>query len=146
MALPPALIQIKGRRGYYVNIPVPRALQREIKNALKSGLALSKQAQRLEKKGTIQKKAADTVEEARKVLAREQVAAQALFDAIEEEVRTAGRKEPEELRAKYWAWKNWRKRIKIPSIKMMVCYLLTNLWNKRYTSASILSSIQESRH
>jgi integrase len=105
VALPPGLIQIKGRRGYYVNIPVPRALQREIKNALESGLALSEQAQRLSKKGTIQKKAADTLEEARKVLAREQVAAQGLFDAIEEEIRTASRKGPEELRAKYKKWK-----------------------------------------
>jgi integrase len=105
VVLPPGLIQIKGRRGYYVNIPVPRALQRHINEALRSGLALSEQTQRLAKKGTIQKKAADTLEEARKVLAREQVAAQALFDAIEEEVRTAGRKGPEELRAKYWAWK-----------------------------------------
>lgn len=105
MALPPGLIQIKGRRGYYVNISVPRALQREIKNALRSGLALSEQAQRLAKRNTILKKAADTLEEAKKVLAREQVAAQGLFDAIEEEIRTASRKGPEELRAKYWAWK-----------------------------------------
>jgi integrase len=62
-------------------------------------------------KGTIQKKAADTLEEARKVLAREQVASQALFDAIEKEVRTAGRKGPEGLRAKYWAWKRMEEEV-----------------------------------
>jgi integrase len=105
------LIQIKGRRGYYVNIPVPRALQRHIREALKSGLALSVQAQRLAKNGTIQKKAADTLEEARKVLAREQVAAQGLFDSIEEEIRTASSKGPEELRAKYWAWKRMEEEV-----------------------------------
>lgn len=56
MVLPPGLIQIKGRRGYYVNIPVPRALQRHIKEALRSGLALSEEAQRLAKKGLFRRK------------------------------------------------------------------------------------------
>ncbi len=56
MALPPGLFQIKGRRGFYANIPVPRDLKREINKAIDAGLAISVDARMLRRKGTIQKK------------------------------------------------------------------------------------------
>lgn len=77
MSLPPGLIQIKGRRGYYVNITVPNALRKAIGRA------------------AIQKKAGDTLEAAKRALLEEQLKAQQLFDQHREE------ESPKQLRKLY---------------------------------------------
>ena len=82
MALPPGLIQIKGRKGYYINIAVPRPLRK------------------LMGKTTIQKKAGDTLEAAKRVLVEEQSKAHKLFDRAWLQVNGQ-----DDLRTLYRAWK-----------------------------------------
>ena len=82
MGLPTGLIQIKGRKGYYLNITVPHRLRKA------AG------------KSVIQKKAADTLEAAKRVLAEEQVAANRLFDRLSRELDGN-----DDLRSKYKEWK-----------------------------------------
>jgi len=110
VALPPGLIQIKGRRGYYTNIAVPRELKRALKEALAKGATLSEEVGVLAKKSAIQKKAADTLEQAKKVLAKEQVSAHALFEKAWNELERVLKGGSDELRTKYRAWqKDWEK-------------------------------------
>jgi hypothetical protein len=82
MGLPTGLIQIKGRKGYYLNLTVPHRLRKAIGKAV------------------IQKKAGDTLEAAKRVLAEEQVAANRLFDRVAKELDRT-----EDLRSKYKVWK-----------------------------------------
>ena len=108
MALPPGLIQIKGRRGYYTNITVPRELKRALEEALARGATISEEIAVLAKKSAIQKKAADTLEQAKKVLAKEQVSAHALFEKAWNKLERISKGGADELRAKYRAWqKDW---------------------------------------
>ena len=80
VALPSGLIQIKGRRGFYANITVP----------LKHRKTLGK--------SVIQKKAGDTLQEARQKLWEEQSKARDLFQRLEQET-------PEgQLRARFREW------------------------------------------
>ncbi len=105
MALPPGLIQIKGRRGYYTNIAVPRDLRRALTEALKSGYTFCNETEALSRKATIQKKAGETLEEAKRFLAKEQTAAHELFDRAWGDLKRATADEPDELRLKFRAWK-----------------------------------------
>ncbi len=82
MGLPTGLIQIKGRKGYYLNITVPHKLRKA------AG------------KSVIQKKAADTLEAAKRVLVEEQLAANRLFDMLARELDGA-----EDLRTRFKGWK-----------------------------------------
>ena len=82
MGLPTGLIQIKGRKGYYMNITVPHKLRKAIGKAV------------------IQKKAGDTLEAARSVLAEEQVAANRLFAKVRAELAGTA-----DLRTKFQEWK-----------------------------------------
>jgi hypothetical protein len=109
VGLPPGLIQIKGRRGYYTNIAVPRELKRAIKEALTSGATLSEEVAALARKSAIQKKAADTLEQAKKVLAKEQVSAHSLSEKAWSELQRIAKGGSDELRVKYRAWqKDWK--------------------------------------
>ncbi|MBV2350953.1 hypothetical protein KUL97_04415 [Synechococcus sp. HK05] len=82
MGLPTGLIQIKGRKGYYLNITVPHKLRKIIGKA------------------AIQKKAADTLEAAKTVLAEEQVAANKLLAKVKAELT-----ETADLRTRFQEWK-----------------------------------------
>jgi integrase len=106
VALPPGLIQIKGRRGYYVNIPVPREVRRAIRTAIETGMPISEETRRIGRKGSIQKKASDSLEEARKILAEEQVATNKYFDKIKKGINARTNGGPEDLRNKYRSWQN----------------------------------------
>jgi integrase len=84
MGLPTGLIQISGRRGYYTNIPIPRALRKALG------------------KSVIQKKAGDTEAEARRALAYERAKAQELFDQLAEQQKN---QDPvKALRLQYRKW------------------------------------------
>jgi integrase len=84
MGLPTGLIRITGRRGYYTNIPIPRALRKALG------------------KSVIQKKAGDTEAQARRALVYERAKAQQLFDQLAEQQKN---QDPvEALRLQYRKW------------------------------------------